>query len=105
MPGLTAKVFRTWRCTKTVKEELEKSGVTKDDPDYKKNFAAKMANLKVAEVANHKRKIPPTFDERVAKKETRLKEPSSAAESERRQKAKKPNHSKPESKKLNSTLN
>ena len=22
MPGLTAKVFRTWRCTKTVKEEL-----------------------------------------------------------------------------------
>ena len=32
MPGLTAKVFRTWRCTKTVKEELEKSGVTKEDP-------------------------------------------------------------------------
>ena len=48
MPKLTAKVFRTWRCTKTVKEELEKSGVTKDDPDYKKSFAAKMANFKVA---------------------------------------------------------
>ncbi len=74
MPGLTAKVFRTWRCTATVKEELEKSGVTKQDPDYKKSFAAKMANLKVAEVANHKRKIPPTFDERVAQKEARLKE-------------------------------
>jgi DNA topoisomerase-1 len=74
MPGLTAKVFRTWRCTKTVKEELEKSGVKKDDPDYQKMHAAKMANLKVAEVANHKRKIPPTFDERLAKKETRLKE-------------------------------
>ncbi len=73
MPKLTAKVFRTWRCTKTVKEELEKSGVTKEDPDYKKNFAAKMANFKVAEVANHKRKIPPTFDQRVADKEANLK--------------------------------
>ena len=69
MPKLTAKVFRTWRCTKTVREELEKSGVTKEDPDYKKIYAAKMANFKVAEVANHKRKIPPTFDQRVAKKE------------------------------------
>ena len=74
MPKLTAKVFRTWRCTKTVKEELEKSGVTKEDPDYKKNYAAKMANFKVAEVANHKRKIPPTFDQRVADKEAKLKD-------------------------------
>ncbi len=74
MPGLTAKVFRTWRCTKTVTEELAKSGVKKDDPDYEKMYAAKMANLKVAEVANHKRKIPPTFQDRLAKKETRLKE-------------------------------
>jgi DNA topoisomerase-1 len=73
MPKLTAKVFRTWRCTTTVKEELEKSGVTKQDPDYKKTFAAKMANYKVAEVANHKRKVPPTFDERLAKKEANLK--------------------------------
>ncbi len=74
MPGLTAKVFRTWRCTKTVREELEKSGVKKDDPEYEKMYAAKMANLKVAEVANHKRKIPATFQDRLAKKETRLKE-------------------------------
>ena len=73
MPKLTAKVFRTWRCTKTVKEELEKSGIVKDDPDYKKTYAAKMANYKVAEVANHKRKIPPTFDQRLAKKEANLK--------------------------------
>ena len=73
MPKLTAKVFRTWRCTKTVKEELEKSGVTKTDPDYKKNYAAKMANFKVAEIANHKRKIPPTFDQRVADKEANIK--------------------------------
>jgi DNA topoisomerase-1 len=74
MPGLTAKVFRTWRCTTTVKEELEKSGVKKTDPEYLKTFNAKMANFKVAEVANHKRKIPPKFDERLAKKEAKLKE-------------------------------
>jgi DNA topoisomerase-1 len=74
MPGLTAKVFRTWRCTKTVKEELKNSGVKKNDPDYLKKYAAKMANLKVAEIANHKKKIPPTFDERLVKKEDRLKE-------------------------------
>ena len=74
MPGLTAKVFRTWRCTTTVKEELEKSGVTKKDPDYRKSYAAKMANLKVAEVANHKRKIPPNFEDRLAKKEAHVKE-------------------------------
>jgi len=74
MLGLTAKVFRTWRCTKTVKEELAKSTVTKEDPVYLKKYAAKKANLKVAEVANHKRKIPPNFDERLAKKEAKLKE-------------------------------
>jgi DNA topoisomerase-1 len=74
MPGLTAKVFRTWRCTKTVKEELAKSPVTKEDPVYRKKYAAKMANLKVAEVANHKRKVSPSFDERLAKKEAKLKD-------------------------------
>ena len=74
MPGLTAKVFRTWRCTKTVKEELAKSPVTKEDPVHLKKFHAKMANLKVAEVANHKRKVPAKFEERLAKKEAKLKE-------------------------------
>ena len=74
MPGLTAKVFRTWRCTKTAKEELAKSPVSKEDQVYIKKFYAKMANLKVAEVANHKRKVPAKFDERLAKKEDQLKE-------------------------------
>ena len=74
MPGLTAKVFRTWRCTKTVKEELAKSPVTKEDPVYVKKYAAKMANLKVAEVANHKRQVSPKFEERLAKKEDQLKD-------------------------------
>ena len=42
-------------------------------PTTRRTFAAKMANFKVAEVANHKRKIPPTFDQRVTEKETKLK--------------------------------
>jgi DNA topoisomerase-1 len=32
-----------------------------------------MANFKVAEVANHKRKVPPTFDQRLEKKEANIK--------------------------------
>ena len=85
MPGLTGKVFRTWRCTKTLREELDKSGVIKQDPDYLKNYAAKKANLKVAEVANHKRKVPPTFDERVAKKEAQLKEMEAQLEQKKKE--------------------
>ena len=74
MPGLSAKVFRTWRCTKTVKETLENSKIKKTDPEYRKTYSAKLANLKVAEVANHKRQVSPKFDERLAKKEAKLKE-------------------------------
>ena len=74
MPGLTAKVFRTWRCTKTLEDALKKSRVKKEDKIYVKKFYAKMANLKVAEVANHKRKISPKFGERLLKKEEKLKE-------------------------------
>jgi len=74
MDGLTAKVFRTWRCTQTVKSHLDKCPVKREDPDYLKQYCAKMANLEAAKVANHKRKVPSSFEERLAKKETRLKE-------------------------------
>jgi DNA topoisomerase-1 len=74
MDGLTAKVFRTWRCTQTVKKSLDNCKTKKEDAEYTKQFCAKMANLEAAIVANHKRKIPTNFDERLAKKETRVKE-------------------------------
>jgi DNA topoisomerase-1 len=73
MEGLTAKVFRTWKVSKTVKESLEKSKAKKEDPEHLKLFHAKMANLEAAIIANHKRKIPSNFDERLAKKEEKLK--------------------------------
>jgi len=72
MEGLTAKVFRTWKCTKTVKEHLEKCNVKKEDADYVKQYCAKIANLEAAKIANHKRKIPQNFDERLAKKKARI---------------------------------
>jgi DNA topoisomerase-1 len=74
MDGLTAKVFRTWRTTLAVKEYLDNSRVKREDAVYVKHFHAKMANLRGAEIANHKRKVPPNYDERLAKKEARLKE-------------------------------
>jgi DNA topoisomerase-1 len=74
MKGLTAKVFRTWRCTQTVKKSLDNCNVKKEDPDYMKLYCAKVANLEAAKVANHKRKVPLKFEERLAKKESRLKE-------------------------------
>jgi DNA topoisomerase-1 len=74
MNGLTAKVFRTWRTTKVVKKYLDSCGVKKEDAEYVKVFQAKMANLEGATVANHKKMIPVNFNERLAKKEARLKE-------------------------------
>ena len=77
MPKLSAKVFRTWKCTSTLeaalKEAAEQKKLTKDSPDYKKTYYAKLANYEVAVVANHKKKVPPTFDQRLEKKEANLK--------------------------------
>ena len=74
MKGLTAKVFRTWKCTQTVDGYLRKCRARREDPEHVKKFEAKMANLECAKVANHKRKIPANFEERLAKKEAAFKE-------------------------------
>jgi DNA topoisomerase-1 len=77
IPKLSAKVFRTWKCTTTLetslKEATDQKKVTKESPDYKKTYYAKLANYEVAVVANHKKKVPPTFDQRLEKKEVNLK--------------------------------
>ena len=74
MEGLTGKVFRTWKCTTIVKEHLETCRLKKEDPDYSKQYCAKTANLKAAIIANHKRKIPLNYDERLAKKQAQVKD-------------------------------
>lgn len=88
MEGLTAKVFRTWRTTTVVEKYLVGSGVEREDKEYVKAFHAKMANLDGAKVANHKRMIPANFDERLAKKEARLKQLELQLEEKRRQEKK-----------------
>ena len=102
MPKLTAKVFRTWRCTKTVKEELEKSGVTKEDPEYKKNYAAKMANSKwqKLQTTNAKSRQPLTNASQTKKPNSKTCRNCSKPKPKRAQKLK---HSKPALNAPNST--
>jgi DNA topoisomerase I len=81
VPGLTAKVFRTYLATKIVKESLKNPpfDVNKESSDPKKIYVAKIANLKAAIACNHKKGIDPNnptskkalekFAESIAKKE------------------------------------
>ncbi|MEM2429585.1 MAG: DNA topoisomerase I [Nitrososphaerales archaeon] len=71
--GLTAKVFRTYIATKTVKEFLEKVNDTiKNEDEYVKLYYAKLANLEAAIKCNHKRTPPKNWEESIKKKEERL---------------------------------
>lgn len=74
MPGLTAKVFRTYHASMATSSVLRQPGLTKRDPSYKKKYRAIMANLEAAKVCNHKRKLPKTWEESLRKKEQRLEE-------------------------------
>jgi DNA topoisomerase-1 len=73
MPGLTAKVFRTYYASSVVDNSLKNANVAKADSVLTKKHAATMANLEAAVVCNHKRKPPKNWDESLAKKEERLK--------------------------------
>ncbi|MDG7001574.1 MAG: DNA topoisomerase I, partial [Nitrososphaerota archaeon] len=68
--GLTAKVFRTFHATSTVKSYLKDHGsFSEETPEYEKLFEAKMANLEAAVKCNHKRTPPKTFEQSLQKKE------------------------------------
>jgi DNA topoisomerase IB len=58
MPGLTAKMFRTYHASVIMREELKKSKARKIDPDFIKKAAMKQANLEVARVMNHTKQAP-----------------------------------------------
>jgi DNA topoisomerase-1 len=72
MPGLTAKVFRTYHATKVVDESLKASKLSADDPDFMKKYVAKRANLEAAKTSNHKKKISKNWQNSLMKMETRL---------------------------------
>lgn len=67
VPGISAKVFRTYHATKTVNEYLEKTKLERDDTEDKK-YIATMANLKAAIVCNHKRTLPKNWKISLEKK-------------------------------------
>jgi DNA topoisomerase-1 len=73
VPGVSAKVFRTYHASKVVDEFLNSSEVSKPDPEYEKKHVATMANLEAAVICNHKRKPPKKWKESLAKKMNRLK--------------------------------
>jgi DNA topoisomerase-1 len=74
VPGISAKVFRTYHASKIVDEYLKKEKVSKTDAaDYKK-YVATMANLQAAIMCNHKRKLPAKWNDTLQKKVERLKE-------------------------------
>jgi DNA topoisomerase-1 len=57
-PELTAKVFRTYHASMTMREELKTSKARSVDPEFIKKAAFKRANLEVARVMNHTKKAP-----------------------------------------------
>jgi len=71
--GLTAKVFRTYHATHTVRAYLLREGdLAETEPNYQKEYVAKLANLEAAIVCNHKRTPPKTWQESLAKREVEL---------------------------------
>jgi len=72
MPGLTAKVFRTYHASKVVNDLLRHADVSKSSPELAKKYTATMANLEAAIICNHKRKRPKNWRESLRKKTERL---------------------------------
>ena len=70
LPGLTAKVFRTYHATTTVRSYLGNKGELKQDAaTFEKEYVAKLANLEAAITCNHKRTPPKNWEQNLVKKE------------------------------------
>ena len=65
MTGLTAKVFRTYHASSTVRSYLGRAKVKRDDPNWKKKNTAKHANLQAAIVCNHTKQAPKGWSKRM----------------------------------------
>ena len=73
MPGLTAKVFRTYQATSIVRSYLERhSRFPPSTYEFEKLYRARRANLEAAIKCNHKRTPPKNWEEGLAKKTERL---------------------------------
>lgn len=72
LPGLTAKVFRTYHATKTVREFLETRRVQPEASTFEKEYVARLANLEAAIACNHKRTPPKNWQQSLEKKQAAL---------------------------------
>jgi DNA topoisomerase-1 len=82
MPGLTAKVFRTYIATKEVQKVLSSEKVDNRSTESQKIYVAKIANLRAAITCNHKKGVDPKnpaakkavekFEESVAKRKAAI---------------------------------
>ncbi|MDG6913675.1 MAG: DNA topoisomerase I, partial [Nitrososphaerota archaeon] len=82
VPGLTAKVFRTYHATARAKEYLESEDMRGAD-DLDKLYHAKEANLQAAIFCNHQRTPPKTWDDAHRKKQQKLEEAIARNDSKR----------------------
>ncbi len=73
LPGLTAKVFRTFIATTVVKQYLKlHNAFPEGSPEHDMIYEARLANLEAAIKCNHKRTPPKTFEQTLQKKKDRL---------------------------------
>jgi DNA topoisomerase-1 len=73
VPGLTAKVFRTYHATEKTREALESADVRGAD-EIDKLYFAKQASLQAAVFCNHQRTPPKTWEQSLERKRTKLEE-------------------------------
>ncbi|KAI0136703.1 hypothetical protein BJ170DRAFT_677572 [Xylariales sp. AK1849] len=73
MPGLTAKVFRTYNASWTMSKLLEEIKLPKNATLADKLAAYNKANREVAILCNHKRTVTATHEASMGKKEDRIK--------------------------------
>ena len=73
VPGVTAKVFRTYHATAKTEDALRSKDVRHAD-ELVKLYHAREANLKAAEFCNHQRTPPKTWQHSLERKEQRLTE-------------------------------
>ncbi len=64
MPGLTAKVFRTYHASSTVRNYLVRCKIKPEDSNWLKKYHAKEANLRAAIVCNHTKQEPKGWSKR-----------------------------------------
>ena len=82
MPGLTAKVFRTYIATREVQKALSGERLDGNSTESQKIYVARMANLKAAITCNHKKGVDPKnpaakkalekFEESIAKRKAAI---------------------------------